>query len=469
MTGVSDALELPVVELARRIGARELSPVDLTELALERIQRLAPALNCFVTVTADAARAQAREAHDELRRGHRRGLLHGIPFGLKDNIDTLGIRTTWGARPYRDRVADRDATVYARLRAAGAVLLGKLSLTELAMGPTSAHAAVNGPCRNPWDLARWAGGSSSGPASAVAAGLVPFALGTDTMGSLLNPAAFCGASAFRPTYGVLSRFGVLPFAFTLDKVGPMCRSATDCAAVLAALAGRDPLDPSTLRTPPDFRSVDPRAARGLRALAVELPPDYPVLPEIRVFYQEALQVLAGAGLKLARASGLPDRPWVQVANVIVAAESEVAFEDLIRSGRFGELDDPVHHGRPWTYLEGRPSDYVKAMAIRAEMERVMAEFMRDHDLIVYPNTPVLPPPVDAPLPDIGGDLMRYAGNLVGMPAAAVPMGHVGRNRLPVSIAIAGRAREDDKVLSAAALFQSVTRWHLERPAMTQGR
>jgi aspartyl-tRNA(Asn)/glutamyl-tRNA(Gln) amidotransferase subunit A len=460
-------LDASLLEMAARIEDRSVSPVDLVEAALARIRRLDPILHCFVTVTPEVARAQAREAEHELRRGRRRGTLQGIPFGLKDNIDTRGIPTTWGARPYRDRIADRDATVYTRLREAGAVLMGKLSLTELAMGSTSAHASVSGACRNPWDPSRWAGGSSSGPASAVAAGLVAFALGTDTMGSLLNPAAFCGTSAFRPTYGVLSRFGVLPFVFTLDKVGPMSRTSRDCTTVLQALVGRDILDPSTVRSPPAFSRVDPRSAVGLRALAVDLPPDFPVIPEIRTAYQDALRALESAGVKLTHGSNLPDLPWMQVANVIIAAESEVAFEELIRSGRTGELDDPVRRGRPWSHLEGRPSDYVKAMAIRAEMERVMAEFMEGYDLIVHPNTPVLAPAVDQLLPDEGGDLMRYAGNLVGMPAAAVPMGYVGPHRLPVGIALVGRAREDETVLSAASLFQSVTRWHLERPALTR--
>lgn len=468
MKSAEALLDLTVLDLAARVAARAVSPVDLVEATLDRIERLGPVLNCFVTVTPELAREQALEAELELRRGRRRGPLHGLPFGLKDNIDTRGIRTTWGARPYKDRIASRDASVYARLREAGAVLVGKLSLTELAMGTTSAHAAVNGACRNPWDPSRWAGGSSSGPAAAVAAALVSFALGTDTMGSLLNPAAFCGTSAFRPTYGMVSRFGVLPFAFTLDKVGPMCRSALDCAAVLRAIAGRDPLDPSTVRSPPDFGTVTPRAAAGLRVLAVDLPPDYPVLPEIRSAYHEALAALSAAGVRLTSGGRVPDLPWVQVANVVVAAESEVAFEDLIRSGRSGELDDPLHHGRPWAHLEGRPSDYVKAMAIRAEMQRAVAEQMSDFDLMVYPNTPILAPAVDAPLPDQGGDLMRYVGNLVGLPAAAVPMGHVGPRQLPIGIAVVGRAREDVKVLSAAALLQSVTRWHLERPALTRG-
>ncbi len=464
MTPATAALDLPLVEVAGSVAAGSLSPVALVEAALERIERLGPRLNCFVTVTAERARAEARRAESEIRSGHRRGPLHGIPYGLKDNIDTGGIRTTWGARPYADRVPDRDATVVRKLQEAGAVLLGKLSLLELAggLGVTSAHAALNGPCRNPWDPSRWAGGSSSGPAAAVAAGLAGFALGTETVGSLMNPAAHCGASAFRPTYGVVSRAGVLPFAFTLDKVGPVCRTAQDCAAVLGALLGRDARDPASVPEPP--LDAAPRAAVGLRAAVLPLPRSYPVRPDIQVYYEEALDTLEAAGLRLDLEAELPALPWREVTDVILGAESEVAFEDLLRSGRTHELSDPSHRAPGRTYgIEGRPSDYVKAMSIRAEMQRVMGEFFRRYDLVISANTPIAPPPVEEPLPNVGGDDMRFAGNLLGLPAAAVPMGFVGPGRLPIGLAIAGPPMHDSKVLAAAALYQSRTSWHLERP------
>ncbi|HEX9291722.1 MAG TPA: amidase, partial [Anaeromyxobacteraceae bacterium] len=211
-----------VEELGRRLRARELSPVALAEACLERISRVAPKLWCFVNPTPQRALEEARGAEAELARGRWRGPLHGIPYGLKDLVDTKGLATTFGARPYATRVPDRDATVQARLREAGAVLLGKLSMIELAggLGYHWADAALNGACRTPWDLSRWAGGSSSGAASAVAGGLVSFAIGSETWGSITCPAAFCGVTGLRPTYGVVSRHGAMPVSWTLDKLGP---------------------------------------------------------------------------------------------------------------------------------------------------------------------------------------------------------------------------------------------------------
>jgi len=456
----ADALDGSLLDCAALIASRAVSPVALVEESLERVARLGPRLNCFVTVTADRALADAREAETSLRRGNHLGPLHGIPYGLKDNIETGGIRTTWGARPYADRIPSHDSTIAGRLRGAGAVLVGKLSLTEMAGGfsPRFANAAINGACRNPWDIERSPGGSSSGPAAAVAARLVSFALGTESLGSLLNPAAQCGVTAFRPTYGVLSRHGILPFAFTLDKVGPMCRTALDCAAVVAALAGADPEDPSSIAPPPRIKAVLPHSAAGLRAAVLDLPSSFPISPSFGVYYGEALDVLRAAGLRLEEAR-LPDLPWQEVADVIGMAESEIAFEELIKSGRFAQLVDP---NRP-PEMSGRPSDYVRATAIRSEMQRQMTEFFGRYDLIVSANHPVIPHLIDEPKPDFGADELRAAGNLLGLPAAAVPMGFVAPGRLPIGLAITGRPLGDANVLAAAALFQTRTSWHAERP------
>jgi aspartyl-tRNA(Asn)/glutamyl-tRNA(Gln) amidotransferase subunit A len=466
---VSDAARLldgSLAEIAGAIEAGTVSPVALAEAALERAARTGAALNCFVTVTSEVALAEARKAEAELRQGHRRGPLHGIPYGLKDNIDTAGIRTTWGARPYADRVPDRDADVVHRLRAAGAVLVGKLSLLELAagLGATWAHASINGACRNPWDPARWSGGSSSGSAAAVGARILPFSLGTETLGSLLNPAAFCGVSAFRPTYGTVSREGVLPFAFSFDKVGAMCRTARDCATVLSAIAdpGQAHVAAAAARPPPGRDRPRPGARR--RAAVLHLPSDGAVPPEVEPRYSDALGVLLAAGFELEPAT-LPQLPWHEVASVLLAGESEVAFEDLIRSGRTRELSDPSHAHRGGRYaLEGRPSDYVKAMAIRGQMQREMTAFFRKYDLIVSANSPWIPPHIDETfLFAFGEDEMSFVGNLLGLPAASVPMGFVPPGKLPVALEIAGPPYRDAEVLEAAALFQSRTRWHLERP------
>jgi aspartyl-tRNA(Asn)/glutamyl-tRNA(Gln) amidotransferase subunit A len=462
----SEVLDLPVEALAARLRARALSPVELTQGYLARIARVSPRLSAFITITDELALAEAHEAEREIAAGRWRGPLHGIPYALKDVVDTKGIRTTFGAKPYARRVPDEDATVVKRLRHAGAVLVGKLSMIELAgaLGVSWATASINGACRNPWDITRWAGGSSSGSAASVAASLVGFALGTETVGSLMCPAAFCGVTALRPTYGLVSRHGVMPFAFSADKVGPVARSAADCALVLAALAGRDPLDPSTVAPPSTLGPVVPSRAAGLRVGVIGLPRGFELHPSIPIFYQEALDVLKLAGLKLEHAE-LPDLPWQAVTDVILASEARVAFESLITSGRTRELSDPIHqaHGAGTFLLDAKASDYVKAQAIRGVMQREMTRFFGKFDLIVCANSPILPPLIDDPLPNAGGDDMRSVGNMLGLPAVAVPMGFAEPGRLPVSLQIAGPPFADDKVLAAAALFQARTRWHLMRP------
>lgn len=457
-------LDGSLADCASEIRAGRVSPVELAEAALDRCAKLGPVLGCFVTFTPDRALADARKAEEDLRHARHRGPLHGIPFGLKDNIDTAGIRTTWGSDLYAQRVPERDATVVSRLASAGGVLVGKLALTELAMGVSDPHSSISDACRNPWSTAHWAGGSSGGPAAAVAARLVPFALGTDTTGSLLVPAAFCGVTGHRPTYGVLSRAGVLPYAFSLDRVGVLARSALDCATVLSCLAGRDPADASSVDAPFGLPAVEPARARGLRAAVLDLLPGDPAPPEISVLYDEALAVLREAGIELQRAV-LPQLPFGDVLHVIMEAEAEIAFDDAIASGGISELRDPFHRGRPWTSLEGRPSDYVRAQVVRAELQRAMREFLREFDLVISPNG-TRPPLVDERLrATVGGDPMNVAGTLLGLPATAVPIGNAGPRRLPVSLTVTGRPLEDARVLAAAASYQSRTTWHLQRPPL----
>src|SRR5215470_6212068 len=237
---------LPVRELSRRLRAKQLTSAELTAGCLDRLERLGPKYNAVVTLMRASALEEARRADRELKAGKPRGPLHGIPFGVKDLLATRGVPTTWGAAPYKDQVFDYDATVVERLRDAGAVLVAKLSMVELAggMGYDTADAAFNGPGLNPWNTAYWTGGSSSGPGAAIAAGLVPYAIGSETSGSILTPSAFCGVTGLRPTYGLVSRHGAMALSWTLDKLGPMGRTADDCALVLAAIAGPDPEDVS---------------------------------------------------------------------------------------------------------------------------------------------------------------------------------------------------------------------------------
>ncbi|MEE9292281.1 MAG: amidase, partial [Acidobacteriota bacterium] len=237
-----DVLYKSVGELSRLVGARKISPVDLTRSYLSRIDALDPELHAFVTRTPELALEQARQAEKEIMGGRRRGPLHGIPYGTKDLLATKGIPTTWGARPFAGRIIDEDAEVVRRLREAGAILLGKVAMIELAggLGYSKGDASLTGAARNPWDYGRWTCGSSSGSGAAVASGLLPFAIGSETWGSIVCPASFCGISGLRPTFGRVSRRGAMVISWTFDKLGPMARSAADCATVLRAIEGHDP-------------------------------------------------------------------------------------------------------------------------------------------------------------------------------------------------------------------------------------
>ncbi|MCM3878114.1 MAG: amidase, partial [Thermoanaerobaculia bacterium] len=258
-----DTFFLSVSELSKRLRAKQISPVALAEGYLERLERIGPKLGAVVTATRERALQEARAAEAEIAAGKWRGPLHGIPYGVKDLLATKGVPTTWGAEPYRNQVFDEDATVVKRLREAGAVLIGKLAMVELAggFGYNNADASFTGPGRSPWNTDFWSGGSSTGPGAATAAGLVGFSIGSETSGSIVTPAAFSGVSGLRPTYGRVSRHGAMALCWTLDKLGPMCRSAEDCGLVLAAIAGKDPKDATSLNRP--FRPA-PASAKPKR-------------------------------------------------------------------------------------------------------------------------------------------------------------------------------------------------------------
>lgn len=455
-----------VAALAERLRARTLSPVELTERCLERLRELGPRLGAVVTVTGERALAEARAAEAELAAGRWRGPLHGIPYGLKDLVDTKGIPTTCGARPLADRIPERDATVVTRLAEAGAILVAKLALIELAggLGYHTAAASLTGPCRNPWDLTRWAGGSSAGSAAAVAAGLVPFAIGTETWGSIMCPAAFCGVTGLRPTYGTVSRAGVMALGYTLDKVGPLARSAEDCLPVLAALAGEDPRDPSTIPPPPALARVRAEVPRGLRVAL--LPPTGPALPAALAGLQAAAAALREAGA-IVEPARLPDLPYQAVAELLLAAEAAAALEPLIRSGRTRELADPSHRGRTPADYQPRASaaDLVRATRVRGELQRALARFFERHDLVLAPNLPVAPPRVDEVFDELfaAPDPLGAIGAVAGLPALALPCGLEAG--LPVSLQLVGPPRAEARLLSAGLALQAATTFHRPRPPL----
>src|SRR5713101_1390182 len=260
-----DILYLSVHELGEQIRSRKISPVELTESYLARLEKLGPKLGAVATLTPDLALEQARAVEKEIAAGHSRGPLHGIPYGAKDLLATRGIPTTWGAPPFKDQMFNFDATLINKLREAGAILVAKLAMIELAGGGgyNNGNASLQGPSRCPYNLEHWAGGSSSGPGAAVPSALVGFAIGSETLGSIITPSAFSGVSGLRPTYGRVSRHGAMALSWTMDKLGPMCRSAMDCGLVLNAIAGRDPADPTALDA--SFTWWPPAAARTNKA------------------------------------------------------------------------------------------------------------------------------------------------------------------------------------------------------------
>jgi len=324
-----DTLYLSVRELSERIRKKELSPVALAGAYLDRLESLGPSLGAVVTVTRDVALAEAKRAEGEIAAGRWRGPLHGIPYGVKDLLATKGIPTTWGAEPYRNQVFDYDATVVARLREAGAVLLGKLSMVELAggLGYNNADASFTGPGRTPWNVRYWSGGSSSGPGAATAAALVAFSIGSETSGSIITPAAFSGVAGLRPTYGRVSRHGAMALCWTLDKLGPMARTAEDCGLVMAVIAGQDPLDPTSLDRPWTLR---PAAERRWR-IGVLKDSATKAQPVVTKNFETSIEVLRDF-CEVVDDVEFPDFPYGPAVSTIVQAEGASAFRDLIESG-----------------------------------------------------------------------------------------------------------------------------------------
>jgi aspartyl-tRNA(Asn)/glutamyl-tRNA(Gln) amidotransferase subunit A len=462
-----DLLYAGVVALGERLRARTLSPVELAEACLARLQSLGPRLGAVATLTVERGLAEARAAEAELKAGRWRGPLHGIPYGLKDLVDTGGIPTTWGTRPLAGRVPGRDASVVSRLAEAGAVLVAKLSMIELAggLGYHTGAASATGPCRTPWDLSRWSGGSSSGSGAAVAAGLVPFALGSETWGSITCPAAFCGVTGLRPTYGVVSRAGVMALGYTLDKVGPLARSAQDCALVLAAIAGEDPADPSTIPPPPALARVRPELPPGLRVALLEDVAG-PLGPAAAAALQQAARLLQEAGA-LVEPARLPDLPYEPLAELLIEAEAVAALEPIIRSGRTRQLADASHRDRgPGDYLpKASAADYVRAMRVRGELQRALAGFFERWDLVLAPNLPVAPPRAEENFDALfqAPDPLGAAGAVAGLPALALPAGFDGG--LPLSIQLVAPPLGEARLLCAGAHFQARTDFHMFRPPM----
>src|SRR5271155_4385460 len=374
---------LSLSELAKRIETKKLSPVELTQLYLRRSEKLGERLNAYAQLTPEIALAQAQAAEKEIRRGHYRGPLHGIPYAAKDLLSVKGLPTTWGAKPYENQVFDYDATVIEHLNRAGAVLLGKASMIELAGGMNYrfASASLQGAAKNPWNEGFWTCGSSSGSGAIVAGALAGVAIGTGTGGSIICPSAFCGISGLRPTYGRVSRHGGMVLCSSLDKIGPMARSAADCGTVLAAIAGHDPLDASSLAAT-DAAFAYPGTAAAPRPLRVGWIPEQMkgAQPGVVEAADVARRELERVGARVMNAK-LPDGPWEAAAGVIVSVEGAEAFDEMISSGRCLELADPLGKIGGFVNQQISGTDYLRAMRVRGVLQRKIAEMFHGFDVI----------------------------------------------------------------------------------------
>ncbi|MEP6713984.1 MAG: amidase [Terriglobia bacterium] len=462
-----------IAELNERLVKREFSTVELVRAFSQRLEQLGPRLNALALPLTAAALRRAKDIDAELKRDRLRGPLQGIPFGAKDLLAVEGQITTWGAKPFAAQVTGETATVLQKLDKTGSVLIGKLSMVELAGGPSYrfASASLFGPGLNPWDRTRWSGGSSSGSASAVAAGLVTFALGSETSGSIVTPASYCGVTGLRPTYGLVSRHGAMALSWTMDKIGPLCHSAEDCGIVLQGIAGSDADDPGSAGK--SFYYT-PQFARKLSDLRVGFAPSDIEWAEtaMRPALQAAMHAIGETGVKMAEIK-LPDFPYGALAGTIIGAEGSSIFESLITSGKVNDLADAKQIAGLKAGLEIPAKDYLKAMRIRSLVKQKFRELFADVDIIVAPGRYTVATPLsqalDAPGPDQprpsvpGLNGLIPAGNLAGLPALSIPCGFAGA--LPVALQLVGPAFSENTLLALGREFQSHTDWHRRRPPM----
>ncbi|NOZ60376.1 MAG: amidase [Calditrichaeota bacterium] len=431
-----------IPELAYLIRTRQITSLELTKMCIARLKKYGPQLECTITLTEDLALQQARRADAEIAAGKYRGLLHGIPFGAKDLLAVKGYKTTWGAEPYKNQMIDVDATVIKKLRDAGAVLVAKLTLGALAMGDVW----FGGKTRNPWDITRGSSGSSAGPASAVAAGLVPFAIGTETWGSIVSPSTVCGVTGLRPTFGRVSRYGAMALSWTMDKIGPICRSAEDCAIVFNSIIGGDGQDLTVVDFPFPYNPDIDISKLRIGYLKNDFDANY----RFKKSDSLALETLKKMGAKLVPIK-LPDVPYSSIS-FILSAEAAAAFDELTRSNQDDLMKRQSGNAWPNTFRASRfiPAvEYINANRIRTRLISEMADLMKNVDLYVAPSFK-------------GGNLL--VTNLTGHPCVVVPNGFSKKN-LPTSFCFVGQLYDEATILAVAHQFQQATDFHKKHPAM----
>ncbi len=455
----------------------EFSAKELTSAFLQRLEKLGPHYNALALSLRKEALSQAGEADAERKRERFRGRLQAVPFGAKDLLAWPNHPTTWGAKPYATQTFEEPATVLTKLKAKGAILVGKLAMIELAGGPSYRYAKAShtGPCKNPWNPEHWAGGSSSGSGAAVAAGLVPYALGSETSGSILTPASYCGITGLRPTYGLVSRAGAMALSWTLDKIGPMARSAEDCGIILEAISGSDAKDPGSAGKGFYFA---PQFAKAFGDMTVGYAPvDWEewVDPETRAAFAETLNVFRSLGIKL-KEMELPDFPYGPLVSTVLQGEAGSIFEDLVESGQVKDLADEKQIAGLQATQELLAKDYLRAMRIRRLVLEAFRDFFYEIDFVISPSrtgvanklTDALDAPRPTPPVTRKRGLIQHipAGNLAGLPALSLPCGLV--NGLPIGVTLMGRPFTENALLAAGMEFQKRTDWHKRRPPVAGG-
>jgi Asp-tRNA(Asn)/Glu-tRNA(Gln) amidotransferase A subunit family amidase len=433
-----------IPELAAFISTKKISSVELTTFFLNRLKKWSDTLQCTITITEALALQQAKQADDEIKQGKYRGILHGIPYGLKDLFAVKGYKTTWGSTPYKDQFIDNDAFVYEQLKKAGAVLCAKLSLGALANN----NKWFGGETKNPWNLKQGSSGSSAGSASAVVAGLLPFAIGTETLGSIVSPSSRCGATGLRPTFGTVSRYGAMVLCWSLDKVGPICRSAEDAAIVYNFIHGTDGNDPSAVATNFSFNSQT-----DIKKLKVAYAENYFSRLDSSSAEQKALKVFREMGANIT-AINFPDSMMYpnNLVNVILNAESAAAFDELTRSNKDDLIERQDKNFWPNTFRSARmiPAvEYINANRLRTTLCQQMHDFMKNYDVLIVPSF-------------AGRQL--YITNLTGNPVVVMPIGF-NKNGNPQSISLVGNLYNDAIILQVANAFQNKTQYHKKHPEL----
>jgi aspartyl-tRNA(Asn)/glutamyl-tRNA(Gln) amidotransferase subunit A len=462
---VTDVAFLTITELGRLLRLRRVSAVELATEFVERLERLGPSYRAVVRVLREPALAEARERDAELARGKDRGPLHGMPYGVKDLISVERAPPAWRPPGYRTALPQGDATVVRRLRRAGAVVCAKLAMPEFAggVGTRATAGPCDGPGRNPWDPSRWTGGSSSGPGAAVAAGLVPFALGSETWGSIRYPAAFCGVTGLRPSAGRVSRHGAVALSGTLDKLGPLARTAEDCGLVLAAVAGADPEDPSAQArrfTPPTLAGSR-RFRLGILRGTIE-----GVQPEVRSNFLASLETL-GEVADLVEDLELPDHPYDELAGLVLDAEAASSFEPLLGGRRSTALTAPEDRVGGYAGAGVLAGDYLRALRLRRAAAAALDRLLSQVDALAAPTLPTVAWPLQVPAEQAyldfpGGTDIAGAANLCGAPGLFL-MNGTGEAGLPTGLQLTGRPYSEATLLAVGMHYQARTNFHRRRP------